>query len=94
MINWCGCRLGVTTNVAWYFYAQPGLWDPAVWLNEYDTLHLLVGHRRHIDPRYHEAEAETANIKTAHKCLASKVDRKKYCYCTSDDRRPLLFLTI
>ena len=44
-------RLGVTTNVAWYFYGQNKLWDPNIWLNDYDTLHLLIGHRKDIDPR-------------------------------------------
>ena len=44
-------RLGVTTNVAWYFYVNPKRWNPNVWLNQYDTLHLLIGHRIDIDPR-------------------------------------------
>lgn len=47
-------RLGVTTNVAWFFYVQAGLWDPNIWLHDYDTLHLLIGHREDIDPRYSE----------------------------------------
>ena len=46
----------MTTNVAWYFYVQQGLWDPNIWLEEYDTLHLLIGHREDIDPRYSEAK--------------------------------------
>ena len=49
-------RLGVTTNVAWFFYVQSGLWDPNIWLYEYDTLHLLIGHREDIDPRYEECK--------------------------------------
>ena len=49
-------RLGVTTNVAWYFYVQAGLWDPDIWLHDYDTLHLLIGHREDIDPRYSECQ--------------------------------------
>ena len=45
-------RLGVTTNVAWFFYVNPKKWDPKTWLSQYDTLHLLIGHRKYIDPRY------------------------------------------
>ena len=45
-------RLGVTTNVAWFFYVNSRRWDPKIWLKEYDTLHLLIGHRKDIDPRY------------------------------------------
>ena len=44
-------RLGVTTNVAWYFYANKRRWSPRTWLHHYDTLHLLIGHREDIDPR-------------------------------------------
>ena len=44
-------RLGVTTNVAWWFYVNNRKWDPKIWLKQYDTLHLLIGHRSDIDPR-------------------------------------------
>jgi len=45
-------RLGVTTNVAWNFYVRTGLWDPQEWQTNYDSLHLLIGHRSDIDPNY------------------------------------------
>jgi len=45
-------RLGVTTNVAWNFYVRPGLWEPQEWQTNYDSLHLLIGHRSDIDPNY------------------------------------------
>jgi len=57
-------RLGVTTNVAWFFYVNSRSWDPKIWLNEYDTLHLLIGHRKDIDPRYEEVHNfDEENIK-------------------------------
>ena len=51
-------RLGVTTNVAWFFYVNPKRWNPEVWLNQYDTLHLLIGHRIDIDPRLNNNDTE------------------------------------
>ncbi|XP_023320869.1 uncharacterized protein LOC111695693 [Eurytemora carolleeae] len=47
-------RLGVTTNIAHFFYVEKQLWDPEVWTFYYDSLHLLIGHRPDIDPRYDE----------------------------------------
>ena len=41
----------MTTNVAWYFYVIKKRWSPEVWLQQYDALHLLIGHRHDIDPR-------------------------------------------
>ena len=44
-------RLGVTTNMAWFLYDIPERWKPEVWMTDYDTVHLLIGHRDYMDPK-------------------------------------------
>ena len=67
-------RLGVTTNVAWFFYVNPKKWDPKTWLSQYDTLHLLIGHRKDIDPRYPKCQ----NIKRAQKSYLIISDMRRH----------------
>jgi len=64
-------RLGVSTNVAWFFYVRKEIWKPEQWTKDYDTVHLLIGHRHDIDPRYLECkEFDADNVKEMNMSVA------------------------